>query len=274
MQGGLSQYRFDEPEKTWKLPVELTEVSGIAFTGPTTLALIQDERGSLYRLGLGNGGDIDRVKFGPKADYEGLARASERLVVLRSDGALLELDLQGQARGHFTEPLKDLPNKEFESIAFEPTQKRWIVLPKDTVSEGDLKKDERVIYGLGLEDFALAPDPVLVLSRKEIVKDAASRDWPLPTRRNKKGKEKSDFNFHPSDLAVHPITGDYFIVSGSDRTLIAVSPAGELLGTATFPRSLLEQPEGLAFQPNGDLLIASEGAGRPAVLVRFLFKAE
>lgn len=275
VQGGLPHYSLSEPDLTWELPEELLEVSGIAPTGPTALVCVEDERGTLYTLDLESDGTVTQIRFGADGDYEGLARAGERLLVLRSDGPLLELNLQGEVRGELKTPLEELPYEEFECIAFEPAGKRWLVLPKDTVSDDERANDDRVIYGLGSEDFALAPEPVLVLSRKQIIKDAKARDWPLPTRVNKKGKEKSEFDFHPSDLAVHPISGDYYIVSGSDRTLIAVSPAGELVGTATFPKSLLRQPEGLAFQPNGDLLISSEGATRAAaVVVRFPFRGE
>ena len=282
MQGGLPHYRFDQPNRTWELPNRLVEVSGIAFTGPLTLALIQDERGLLYSLDLEGGSDIEAFKFGPKGDYESLARAGERLLVLRSDGGLLELDFQGSARSAFTNPFEGLPYKDFESAAFDPAHERWLVLAKDTVSDDERKNDDRVIFEIGFHDLALAAEPALVLSRKEIIQAATGRGWPLPTRTSKKGKVKSDFEFRPSDLAVHPITGDYFIVSSRDRTLIAVSPAGELLGTATFPKRVLFQPEGLAFHSNGDLLIASEGvrgkdgksSKRPAVLLRFSFKAQ
>lgn len=278
MQGGLPHYDFDSPEKTWELPKALTEVSGIAFTGPSTLALVQDERGSLYFLDLeeDSDGDVSRSKFGPKGDYEGLDRAGDRLLVLRSDGAVLELDLEGSALGDFKQPLETVPYTEFESIAFEPTRDRWLVMPKDRVSKGDRRKDDRVLFGLSPGALMLDPEPVLVLSVKETIQAAEERGWPLPTRVSKKGNEKIDFDFRPSDLAVHPITGDYFMISGKDRTLIVVSPAGELLGTATFPASMLAQPEGLAFQPNGDLLIASEGVGgkkrRAAVIKRFPFR--
>ena len=274
MQGGLPDYRFSAPDRIWELPEELAEISGIALTGPATLACIEDEQGRLYTLDLEGDGAVTRTKFGRDGDYEALARAGDRLVVMRSDGVLRELSLQGDVRRKSRKPLKDLPYEEYESLAFEPAQERWLVLPKDAVKEGDRTRDDRVIFGLGFEDLDLAPEPVLVLSRKGIIQEAEEHDWPLPTDVNKKGKEKIQFAFRPSDLAVHPVTGDYFIVSGPDRTLIAVSPEGVLLGTATFPESLLQQPEGLAFQPSGDLLIASEGDGRAAVLVQFSYRGK
>ncbi len=282
-QGGLPRYRFDDPNRTWKLPNKLKEVSGITLTGASTLGCVQDERGSLYTFDLESGAEMVRQKFGPKGDYEGLAGDGERLLVLRSDGALLVLNLDGTARGESMNPMEDVPFVEFESVAFEPAKRRWLVMPKDAVSDDLWKKDDRVIYGIGLEDLTLADEPALVLSRKAIIQAAEDHHWPLPTRVNKKGKEKSDFDFRPSDLVVHPDTGDYFILSGRDRTLIAVSPSGELLGTAVFPPSILAQPEGLAFYPNGDLLIASEGISgesrqeghgtetAQAVIIRFSF---
>jgi hypothetical protein len=279
-QGGLPHYRFDQPELPWELPNKLMEVSGIACTGPSTLACVQDERGSLYSLDLARDGEVTRKKFGPKGDYEGLARAGERLLVLRSDGAVCPLDLDGSTRAEFTNPLENVAYSEFESVAFEPAKERWLVMPKDAVSDGEHTKDDRVIFALGLDDLSLADEPILVLSRKGVIESAEAHGWPLPTRVTKKGKEKVDFDFHPSDLVVDSRSGLYFVLSGKDRTLIVVAPTGELRGTAVFPTSVLAQPEGLAFLPNGDLLIASEGrrekkdgdgepADRPAVVLRF-----
>ena len=132
-------------------------------------------------------------------------------------------------------------------------------MPKDTVKSDPFEKDDRVLYALGFEDLALADEPALILSRKQIIESAEAKGWPLPVRVSKKGNEKVDFDFRPSDLAVHPKTGNYYILSGPDRTLLAVTPKGELRGTAVFPPETLAQPEGLAFFPNGDLLISSEG---------------
>lgn len=279
-QGGLPHYRFDQPELSWELPNKLMEVSGIACTGPSTLACVQDERGSLYSFDLARDGQAARKKFGPKGDYEGLARAGERLIVLRSDGAVCPLDLDGSPRAEFTNPLENVAYSEFESVAFEPAKERWLLMPKDAVSDGERTKDDRVIFALGLDDLSLANEPILVLSRKGVIESAEAHGWPLPMRMTKKGNEKVDFDFHPSDLVVDPRSGLYFILSGKDRTLIVVAPTGELRGTAVFPGSVLAQPEGLAFLPNGDLLIASEGrrgkegrdgepADLPAVVLRF-----
>lgn len=287
MQGGLKGYDFTAPDFSVELPKSLREISGLITLDETTLACVQDERGELFTIHLDSGGKRPKAtkkKFGPKGDYEGLAKAGTRRYVLRSDGAIFELDTSGK---RMDEPVLEggvLPHDEFESVAYEPRRGRLLIAPKGARTKAEpgtdspYGKNDRFVYALGLgpDDPDLGPksEPVLVLSVKAIVKKAAKKDWPLPTRTSKKGNLKADFEMALSDLAVHPITGDYYLLCGKERVLLAVSPKGKLLGTALFAKHVLAQPEGLAFQPNGDLYLCSEGAGQRGKLLLCRYLAD
>ena len=69
--------------------------------------------------------------------------------------------------------------------------------------------------------------------------------------------------FVPPLLNADLPAGVYVVVLDADGTVVDVwdlSPAG------------LEQPEGLAFLPNGDALVSSEGTDGPAVILRFTYR--
>jgi hypothetical protein len=270
-QGGLSGYRFDQPVLELDLPDVLREISGLIAMGGNAIACIQDERGELHGFQTSDPDHITSTEFGPKGDYEALARAEERLFVLRSDGSLQALDLEGKARGKAVELGKGLPYTEYESLCFQPGSGRLLFAPKDAPEgkKGKLGKHDRPIYGMDLASMSVLPDPVLVFSVKDLVERAEAEGWPLPEKATKKGKRRVHFECRISDMAVHPQTGELYVLSGPDRTLVVLNTKGELQGTAVFPLAMLPQPEGLAFEASGALLLTSEGQKGAARLLKF-----
>jgi uncharacterized protein YjiK len=75
--------------------------------------------------------------------------------------------------------------------------------------------------------------------------------------------------FKPSAIAVHPQTGEVFILSSVDHVLISCDENGNVTGYALLDAGLFRQPEGIAFFPNGDMLIANEAAGKEPTLLLF-----
>jgi uncharacterized protein YjiK len=78
--------------------------------------------------------------------------------------------------------------------------------------------------------------------------------------------------FKPSGLAVHPITGDLYVVSSVLKVIVVLDRSGRVRSASALDKKLLEQPEGLAFLPNGDLFVSSEGGKRKARLVRYNYR--
>jgi len=74
-------------------------------------------------------------------------------------------------------------------------------------------------------------------------------------------------SIRPSALAIHPKTGNIVIISSKRNLLLSYSLEGTLVDSWDFSDLKLEQPEGLAFLPNGDMVMSSEGNKKPATLV-------
>jgi len=77
------------------------------------------------------------------------------------------------------------------------------------------------------------------------------------------------FPIYPSALAVHPKTGDIYIASGAGGLLFVLNPDGALVHIERLREDSYLQIEGLAFRPNGTLLMASEGKDKPGELYEF-----
>ena len=75
--------------------------------------------------------------------------------------------------------------------------------------------------------------------------------------------------FNGSALAFMPGGGSLLLVAGPQRLFAEISSAGDVVGGGTLDATSVFQPEGLAFLPDGTLLIASEGGKGPATLSEY-----
>ena len=83
------------------------------------------------------------------------------------------------------------------------------------------------------------------------------------------GKHKDDsFNFRPSEIAVHPIDNSIFIISSKDKMLLIIDQKGFIKNLVALNPTYFNQPEGMTFLSNGDLLISNEAQkGKPTLLL-------
>jgi len=116
---GDFQYDVYAPDKDYKLPGALVEISGLAYWKEDILLCIEDERGHLYLYDHVKEEIIQDIKFGKKGDYEGVTQYEDIAYVVKSTGKLycfkienepevtkIDLpftssnDLEGIAKGH------------------------------------------------------------------------------------------------------------------------------------------------------------------------------
>ena len=257
---GAGGDRFD-------LPKQLREVSGIALVDDRTLAAVQDEKGALWFVDLRGEAKARSEPFGTAGDYEGLARADGAWWVLRGDGVLLRL--AARDGGHAIAREVALPggHPDWEALAYDADGKRLLAMPKAIAGDDKDARDRRPVYAVDPATGACVATPVLTLSRRALQAAILAAGVPLPTKTTDKGKEKVDFDFAVSELAVVPGRRELLLLLGSDRLLLRVDFAGALLGARSLDAALLPQPEGLAVAADGRVLVASEGGSEGAARV-------
>lgn len=243
----VGPYRFDQPVARFEMPEALREISALTVLNARQLGAVQDEDGDLYVLSSETGEVVRVVPFGPPGDYEGIELVGDRLFVLRADGAILELDgwTGGEARATIYET--GLGAKACDAEGLGAEGQRLLIACKE---EGD--DDRNAVYAFDLATNALVPQPV-----SRIARDAVP------------GNDKK---LRPSALAVHPVTGHTVVLSSKREALIALDATGTVAGVWDLGPANFEQPEGLAFLPNGDALVSSEGGDGPAVILRFAYQ--
>ncbi len=238
-------YDFNRPTAAFRLDRALVEISGLAVRPDGRLAAIEDERGVLYTLDPTSGAILAEHEFAGRADYEGVEWAAGAAWVLQSNGHLFEIPGgTGEATEHET-PLKK--SCDAEGLALDAAGSRLLVACKEDPGEG--LGDVKTVYAFSLATRTMDAQPAFVLDRAAL--------------------DGGGENFKPSALAIHPRSGALYVLSSVRKALAVVAPDGQSVEVIGLSPELFRQPEGLAFLPDGTLLIASEGAGADAMLFRF-----
>ena len=270
---GDSAYVFAQPDARVTLPAELDEISGLALLDDGMLAAIQDEDGELFVIDPSSGEIVDQRGFGSTGDYEAVDLADGRLLVLRSDGAVSWFtEWSGPTLTGNSFEL-DIPKRcDAEGMRYDSTGQRLLVSCKDEPGPG--LEVEKAIYAFSLEGEKLQDEPAYIIDSRMF--NASTPDHPVNEAVRSVLSDKVDLSgFKPSELAIHPITNELYVLSSVRESIVSLNRSGEVTGIWSLPGDLLNQPEGMVFLPNGDLFIASEaGNQKHAVLMRYNYRGE
>lgn len=236
-----SSYAVNEPEQTFLLASRLAEISGLSLgNSDSTLLAVQDEEGILFTLDRKDGKVLEEYRFGGKEDYEGVELAGAATYVISSKGDLriVEEGSKTQARKVKTALKRD---DDVEGLGYLRDQNLLLLACK---SNREGRKKNRYIYSFSLADQILDSVPYLSLDPDIIAK--------------KLNREKKTPYFSPSAIAVHPHSGEIFVLSSVARAIIVFDKYGTLIAAANLDRGVHIQPEGLAVDGKGKMYIANE----------------
>jgi uncharacterized protein YjiK len=73
--------------------------------------------------------------------------------------------------------------------------------------------------------------------------------------------KKNKSAFRPSALTKDPLTGDWYILSAVNKLLVVADKSWKVKGAYPLNTHTFNQPEGIAFDNDGNLYISNEGDG-------------
>jgi len=251
--------KFESPEgydlsKPWvlNLPIELDEISGICFyPKDTSVFAINDEFGWLYKVSLMGNKGILKWKFSDAGDFEDIVRIDTIFYALQSNGNITTFTFGDSSTIYRHEAFFPSKGNEFEILYYDSTLHKLSLICKDC--EVDKKKS--------LTQYFFDP----------VNKNFSDNTRSIDVKKIAIMMGDKDLKFKPSAAAIHPITGEIYIISAVNDLLVITNRMGDPRISYEIDGVLFKQPEGLAFTPGGDLIISNEAADRGVANI-LLFK--
>ncbi len=239
-------YNLNKPQK-YNMPDVLQEISGIAFNqGDNRIVYAEmDEQGKVFKMPLGTK-DETATKFAEKGDYEDISIAQGWVIMLKSNGDLYTFPLSETANpvAKNVKEIKGLvPKGEYEGMFTDEASGNIYVLCKNCKQDKGTKLTSGYILSLQ-KDGSIKPKSTFSVDVSNVDKLS--------------GKKKG--TFHPSALAMNPLTKEWYIVSSVNKALVVTDAAWKVKSVYHLSSNIYNQPEGIAFDKNGNLYISNEGS--------------
>ena len=239
-------YTLAAPTAAFDLIPDLREASALTVLANGNLVTVQDEAGILYELDPATGAVVGEQQFKHRGDFEGVERVGDDVWAMESNGDLYRIRRHGDAVDAERFETDLAGRNDAEGLAYDAAGERLLIACKENPGNGLGRV--RAVYAFSLRTLTLSPAPVFTLDRRLV--DAHEQ-------------------FKPSALAIHPQTGEIYVLSSVRKAIAVLTPAGALKTVVDLPEALYAQPEGIAFAPDGTLFISNEGPHGPATLLRF-----
>ncbi len=245
-------YDLTAPDENVVLPKELKEISGLTYYKDNKLLCVQDEEAVVYVYDIQKKQVVQDFGFGGYGDFEGIEYVDGAVYTLESNGDLSQfvLDADASRPVQIRRTKTDLPAKtEVEGLGYEPQTKRLLI----AVKKGGGASSDKAVYSFDLR-------------KRTVYKDMALTDEQLS------GAGIDPKSYKPSGIAVHPITGEWYVLTSAGKRLLVTNRQASILHAEPLDPTLFRQPEGICFAPNGDLYVASEGNGKKGYIMAFKYK--
>jgi uncharacterized protein YjiK len=268
-------YDLNNPNAAFDLDISLREISGLT-TSPKAdnLAAVQDEKGQLFYINKKTGKVTPSVIFAEDGDFEGLEFVGDTLWVVKSKGRLFKLwNLDKTPYDMASFKIESLKKANIEGLGYDAKNHRLLLAQKgektdDATSRSiftfDLKNQTPSVskaFDIGLSDFQ-----AFLTNKKEKRYRHLTDDYiNNPTA---KGVE-----FGPSGVAVHPQTGNFYVLSSMNKVLVILTPEGEIIEIVKLDKNRFPQPEGICFDKDGTMYLSSEAKDDPKGKL-FVFKQQ
>ena len=229
--------------KKWEVPAELLEVSGIAWISDNRFACVQDEEGIIYIFNLSTLQIEKKIPFAGAGDYEGIAVAGESAFIMRADGLMYLVSEFNKSKPDVRTYKTHLTvDQDVEGLTYDKKNNRILAAIKGYETD-DLPY--KGIYAFDIQSGIMHKAPV----HKLMFSDTQSKG----------GSGKKKKVIQPSEIAIHPVSGDIYITDASGPSLVILSPQGSFKSRHFLDKKVFAQPEGMTFSPAGDLYISNEG---------------
>ena len=255
-------YDLATPARTIQLgSADLSEISALSPTYlPGVFLAVADERGEVFFIDSKQNGAISkRIPFRENGDFEGVEMVDSVIYCLKSDGVLFEIRQWDQAKPQVREYATALTkDNNVEGLGYDAGRRALLLACKED-PESDAP---RRVYAFDLRTHQLNATPVYTVDPREV-----------NTRVPYSDEDKKQHFFSSSGVAVHPLTQDIYLISTALKRLVVLDHGtGKIRFATRLDKQVIPQPEGISFDPAGNLYLSSEGKGGKGFILVFLYR--
>lgn len=272
------QYNINEPDTTFRMPSSLVEISGIALSTDGSKILAQnDEDGTVFILDKHSGELLQKHPFGNSGDYEDIEVFGDRVFVVKSNSNIYEIIQMGTPEQEVVKHSSFLTKDyDVEGLSYDPRTNSLLLACKGIAGEAPLYEGQKAIYRFRLDSKEMDPVPPYLINMEAISQFLEQR--PDLDRIEKLtdffDPESGERGFSPSAIAIHPISGHFYITSSVGKVLVIMDQGGIIQHVEKLDKSVHPQPEGLLFEADGTLYISSEGKKSYGRIHRYRYNSD
>ena len=214
-----------------------------------------EEVSGLERVGENQSWAIEeKQKFAKNNDIEDIAWVKDVAWVLQSDGTLYEVSSPLTKNAKTTK--YDFPiekKRDLEAMVVSENGDYLYVFCKSC--KWDKGTEEASVFRFDLTSKQYESASFITLERGEIQKHLANKD-------------KAPLEIKPAAVALHPIEKQFYVLSSTDKWLLITDLDFNPIIVYRLNPELFKQPEGMTFDPEGNMYISNEArGGEPNILV-------
>lgn len=266
-------YDLDHPSASYTMPSELSEISGIHYTANNGFASIQDEEGKIFFFDPKVNKITQTIRFDKDKDYEDIEIVGEDVYILESDGdiRLVPNFMGNNPKAIVYETSLSRANDTEGMCYHQPSHSLLIACKGDASLDPERPmKAYRAVYRFDLKTMKLFASPVMLININDLMDYSslnafARLSYKLAAMMDQNG----DIRFQPSAIAIHPQSKNIYILSFTSTILAVYAESGALLYVKNLNKKLFAQPEGMCFDPQGNLYISNEANGGKADILKF-----
>jgi len=252
-------------------------VSGLNMVTENISALIDDEKGAIFFYDLKNNKVVSTVHFAPKGDWEDLVVGNDTAFALKSDGTLVEItSLKDNGKEVVKQTFRTGLSKDndTEGLCYDRKNSRLLIACKNKPglkNSSEKYKGKKAIYAFDLNTKRLLDTPVFLIDEAKVESHIFAMQKNLIRKFMKVFQIEAKNTFQPAGIAIHPLTDDIYVISASGNILVVLNQKGDILKSVKLPSSIFIQPEGITFDPSGNLFVSNEGKAGKGTVLKFLY---
>ncbi len=252
------------------LPDELKKIGGLSLSPDgQALVAVNGSDGYIFYLDKETGAILKKVNLKKRGDFESLEAVGDGIYLAKKNGSLVyatDLDAKKPTTKTFNSNLS--AKNEVEGLAYDPVNNELLLACKGKAGNGDYLKDSRAVYVFQLEKKELFRQPMYLITADAIASYLEGQN--MSNRLVGIVAENYPAEaYSPTCIAVHPHTGDIYLLSATGKLLVVLDRNSEIRHMETLDAFLFSQPNGMCFDEEGTLYISNHGGSGKGKIYRF-----